>query len=754
MKRLIPRSTYIRIFVVLGILCSLLISVFSLFLTQQFSKYSLQEINAITENQLRQVIINTEFTLNKLKSYSINIYQDPEIMNWMSASSRSTVVDYNAILALRRYINSEPFIDNVYLINERTGHTLDYKLGIYSNEKFPDRGIFQFFEQEKPEYFRFFYHEVNGKPHWGIILPPDIYRADYYGSLVILLDLKVVEEYFQNNGDSDVQIAIMDADGKSVLGKADEKWNESIHRYASETKASHFQFKYEDKPYYAGKADLNTKTWKLYYIISMEKWFQKVNRFTYMILLSSAIVLSALIIVLFWNSRKHFKPFSFLAQTVQQFTSGSREERTDTSEYEVIKRGIDNLVHSRDEMMIAIRDHESLIMSEHLRRWVLQGNMNSSMKAYVEDKSLLFQCESIQLSVIRIDRYSDFKEKYNFESRKLMKYAMGNIAQELLRDEGRPSETVDMGGDHLVLLIGDPNQQDIAKSTDDSLIQFILPKVTGQILKWLDIQVTIAISSSREITDDLRLTYDNMYELTTFKFISGEDRIYQEQDLEDYDTIVQPPDDAMLLENIIQAVRLGQAESVRSYLDILFTQLQHLSYTKCKYQLVLIMHTIMRAFHSILSLQSMEGIIIHLDRFTTLQALRDWLENQLELVMQTIQENSSRTGRKEELVKEMIEYIHNHLHSFQLNIDEIADHLSLSPGYVRQLFKEVNNMSLSDYILNKRIENICHLLTETDWTVAEIAMRSGFQTRSHFFTVFKKSTGLTPSHYREVRKMM
>jgi AraC-like DNA-binding protein/GGDEF domain-containing protein len=753
MKRLIPRSTYIRIFVVLGILCSIIISIFSLFLTKQFSKYSLQEINSITESQLQQAIINTEFTLNKLKSYSINIYQDPEIMNWLSASSSSTVVDYNAILALRRYINSEPFIDNIYLINNRTEKTLDYKLGVYSNDAFPDRGILQFFEQEKPEYFRYFYHEVKGKPHWGVILPPDVYRAEYYGSLVILLDLKVVGEYFQNSGNSDVQIAIMDADGNSVLGKADESWYETIRRNASESKASHFRFTYEGQAYYADTAYLNTNTWKLYYVISMEKWFHKVDRFTSTILISSSLVLSALILILFWNSRRHFKPLSFLAQTVQQFTSGSREERPYTSEYEVIKQGIDHLVHSRDEMMSAIRDHESLIMSEHIRGWILQGNMNSSMRSYVEKKTSLFQCEYIQLSVMRIDNYSEFKDKYNFESRKLMKYAMGNIAQEVLQDERWSSEVVDMGGDHIVLLIGSPIQHDEAENIADSLIQLVLLKVKDQIRNWLDIQVTLAISSRRETSDDLQLSYNNMYELTTFKFISGEDRIYQEHDLEVYDTIVQPPDDAALLEDIIQAVRLGQAESVRSYLDVLFAPLQHLSYIKCKSQLVLIMHTLMRAFRSSLSLQSAKGILIDLDRFTTLQAFREWLENQLELVMQSLQENS-HSGRKEELVKEMIEYMDNHLHSFQLNIEEVADHVSLSAGYVRQLFKEVSHTSVSDYILNKRIELICNLLTETDWTVAEIAKRSGFQTRSHFFTVFKKNTGMTPNQYREVKRII
>jgi AraC-like DNA-binding protein len=51
-------------------------------------------------------------------------------------------------------------------------------------------------------------------------------------------------------------------------------------------------------------------------------------------------------------------------------------------------------------------------------------------------------------------------------------------------------------------------------------------------------------------------------------------------------------------------------------------------------------------------------------------------------------------------------------------------------------------------MLNKRVESVCTLLIKTDLTVAEIAKQSGFQTKSHFFTIFKKSTGLTPNQYR------
>ncbi|MDF2878655.1 MAG: hypothetical protein K0S30_1751, partial [Clostridia bacterium] len=71
-----------------------------------------------------------------------------------------------------------------------------------------------------------------------------------------------------------------------------------------------------------------------------------------------------------------------------------------------------------------------------------------------------------------------------------------------------------------------------------------------------------------------------------------------------------------------------------------------------------------------------------------------------------------------------------------------------STGYLRKWFKEYSGGSISDYILKQRLESVKNLLEQTDWAVMEIAERTGFQTKSHFFTVFKKHTGATPNDYR------
>lgn len=96
----------------------------------------------------------------------------------------------------------------------------------------------------------------------------------------------------------------------------------------------------------------------------------------------------------------------------------------------------------------------------------------------------------------------------------------------------------------------------------------------------------------------------------------------------------------------------------------------------------------------------------------------------------------------------MIEYIRYHIHDPRLSVESIADHIELSAKYSRQLFLDHYGMSLSNYILNMRIEKVKELLQQTDMSVAEIAQQAGFQTKSHFFTAFKKATGMTPAQYR------
>ena len=58
-------------------------------------------------------------------------------------------------------------------------------------------------------------------------------------------------------------------------------------------------------------------------------------------------------------------------------------------------------------------------------------------------------------------------------------------------------------------------------------------------------------------------------------------------------------------------------------------------------------------------------------------------------------------------------------------------------------------MTLTDFILQSRLERAMELLQETKLAAEEVAEQAGFSSRSAFYKVLKEKTGLTPQEYRK-----
>lgn len=73
----------------------------------------------------------------------------------------------------------------------------------------------------------------------------------------------------------------------------------------------------------------------------------------------------------------------------------------------------------------------------------------------------------------------------------------------------------------------------------------------------------------------------------------------------------------------------------------------------------------------------------------------------------------------------------------------------MSPTKLKQLFKKFTGKTITEYIIDKKIDKACHILLETNSSIEEIARNIGFATPTGFATSFKKQTGIPPSKYRE-----
>ncbi len=81
--------------------------------------------------------------------------------------------------------------------------------------------------------------------------------------------------------------------------------------------------------------------------------------------------------------------------------------------------------------------------------------------------------------------------------------------------------------------------------------------------------------------------------------------------------------------------------------------------------------------------------------------------------------------------------------------DEVARHFGYHPVYVATVFKNETGKTLHRAIIEQRVADACRWLLQTNTSIDEIAESTGFSSRSHFCTVFKKYTGVTPGIWRE-----
>jgi AraC-like DNA-binding protein len=100
-------------------------------------------------------------------------------------------------------------------------------------------------------------------------------------------------------------------------------------------------------------------------------------------------------------------------------------------------------------------------------------------------------------------------------------------------------------------------------------------------------------------------------------------------------------------------------------------------------------------------------------------------------------------------LKRVSEYIDRHLNQ-EIGLADLASVAGLSRMHFAAQFKVATGCSPHDYLLHRRIESAKSAMICTDRSVAAVALDAGFQAQSHFTTVFKRLTGLTPARWRRV----
>ncbi|HMS41073.1 MAG TPA: AraC family transcriptional regulator [Pyrinomonadaceae bacterium] len=86
-----------------------------------------------------------------------------------------------------------------------------------------------------------------------------------------------------------------------------------------------------------------------------------------------------------------------------------------------------------------------------------------------------------------------------------------------------------------------------------------------------------------------------------------------------------------------------------------------------------------------------------------------------------------------------------------LSLAELAEVADLSQFHFSRAFRKSTGQTPQHYLMEQRIERAKDLLAKEDLPLVEISLRTGFKNQSHFTTLFRKFTNLTPKLWRELK---
>ncbi|RDY59425.1 AraC family transcriptional regulator [Flagellimonas nanhaiensis] len=90
-------------------------------------------------------------------------------------------------------------------------------------------------------------------------------------------------------------------------------------------------------------------------------------------------------------------------------------------------------------------------------------------------------------------------------------------------------------------------------------------------------------------------------------------------------------------------------------------------------------------------------------------------------------------------------------HDPYLSREDVAQRLEISNGYLSQIIKENTSRSFSDLVNHHRIRDVKMMLKDPmfdNYSLLSIGLECGFNSKTSFYTNFKRETGLTPKEYK------
>lgn len=127
-----------------------------------------------------------------------------------------------------------------------------------------------------------------------------------------------------------------------------------------------------------------------------------------------------------------------------------------------------------------------------------------------------------------------------------------------------------------------------------------------------------------------------------------------------------------------------------------------------------------------------------------------WKIKKVKYILMPI-ELSNIGNRIPETQNQILAYIGKNYSNSELKISHIAHEVAISQDHVAELIRKHSGLTFRQYLNQVRLEEAKHLLRNSEYQIAEIAYKIGYNSVQHFNRMFKEYTSFTPTSFRNLK---
>jgi AraC-like DNA-binding protein len=148
-------------------------------------------------------------------------------------------------------------------------------------------------------------------------------------------------------------------------------------------------------------------------------------------------------------------------------------------------------------------------------------------------------------------------------------------------------------------------------------------------------------------------------------------------------------------------------------------------------------------------------IVVDLGEVEIMEDITDEQREQLKAGL--LQSGLELIGDKKSILIEkikttIIEMVHHSEEMPKVNVsDYLSEKLNHGSNYLANLFSEVQGTTIQQFIISHKIERVKELIIYGELNLTEIAWKMNYSSVAHLSNQFKKVTGLTPTHFKNLK---